>query len=79
MHWITSLFIQYARSLFRHILLNHTAAFIFSKFSLEFLYWMVEFACWDSNSLMFVPCIARVSINNKHYALDYIILNKEVI
>jgi hypothetical protein len=26
----------------------------------------------DICSLMFVPCIARLSINNQHYALDYI-------
>jgi hypothetical protein len=44
--------------------------FVFSNFSLVFLHWMVDFACWGTNSLMFIPCISYVleeKTNNMHW------------
>jgi hypothetical protein len=31
------------------------------------LYWMVDFACCGHDNFMFVPCIAGLCIENRHY------------
>jgi hypothetical protein len=39
---------------------------------LVFLYWTVDFACCGDDDLVFIPCIARLRIQNQHCALGYI-------